>query len=124
MTGLATGIGIEVKAPSEFERLDSDVELALFRVLQEAMSNVHRHSGSARSDLRLAEHIRDAQRAVPARQRTGSVQSQLQRAIKLLGRAVGNRDCPIQSSAQSVGDRAFALGFSSVGIDDDSAIHC
>jgi len=34
-------------------RLPHDVELALFRVLQESLTNVHRHSGSAVADIRL-----------------------------------------------------------------------
>ena len=38
---------------ADFERLDSDVELAMFRVLQESLTNVHRHSGSSTADVRL-----------------------------------------------------------------------
>jgi len=37
----------------EFGRLEREVELALFRVLQESLTNVHRHSGSATADIRL-----------------------------------------------------------------------
>ena len=38
---------------SDFDRLPREVELALFRVLQEALTNVHRHSGSSTADIRL-----------------------------------------------------------------------
>lgn len=38
---------------SEFERLPLDIELALFRILQESLTNVHRHSGSANAAVRL-----------------------------------------------------------------------
>ena len=38
----------------EFGRLDRDVELSLFRVLQEGLTNVHRHSGSSTAHVRLA----------------------------------------------------------------------
>ena len=34
-------------------RLPGDIELVLFRVLQESLTNVHRHSGSATADVRL-----------------------------------------------------------------------
>ena len=38
---------------SNFGRLSRDVELALFRVLQESLTNVHRHSGSPIANVRL-----------------------------------------------------------------------
>lgn len=39
----------------DFGRMSRDVELALFRVLQESLTNVHRHSGSSTADIRLAK---------------------------------------------------------------------
>jgi PAS domain S-box-containing protein len=41
---------------ADFPRLPSDVEVALFRVLQEALNNVHRHSGSNKAFIRLYMH--------------------------------------------------------------------
>ncbi len=41
------------EADPEFTRLDRQVELAMFRVLQESLTNVHRHSGSTTADIRL-----------------------------------------------------------------------
>lgn len=38
----------------EMGRLGRDVELALFRVLQESLTNVHRHSGSTTANIRLS----------------------------------------------------------------------
>jgi PAS domain S-box-containing protein len=40
--------------PEDFGRLPQDVELALFRVFQESLTNVHRHSGSKTAHVRLA----------------------------------------------------------------------
>jgi PAS domain S-box-containing protein len=37
----------------EFTRLGREVELALFRILQESLTNVHRHSGSTTANIRL-----------------------------------------------------------------------
>ncbi|HXZ80756.1 MAG TPA: PAS domain S-box protein [Terriglobales bacterium] len=42
-----------LEAPADFRRLAPDVELTLFRVLQEALTNVHRHSGSSTAHVRL-----------------------------------------------------------------------
>jgi PAS domain S-box-containing protein len=40
--------------PPEFGRLPQDIELALFRILQESLTNVHRHSGSPTAHVRMA----------------------------------------------------------------------
>ncbi len=42
------------KSDPEFGRLGRGVELALFRVLQESLTNVHRHSGSDTAEVRLS----------------------------------------------------------------------
>lgn len=42
------------RAEENFARLPSDAELALFRVLQESLTNVHRHSGSETAEVRLS----------------------------------------------------------------------
>lgn len=41
-----SGIQVVVDIPETFGRLSQDVETALFRIVQEALTNVHRYSGS------------------------------------------------------------------------------
>lgn len=41
-----TGIKVELKIDPMFGRMQKDVEVTLFRVVQESLANVHRHSGS------------------------------------------------------------------------------
>ena len=55
LEGFAKRSGIEVTfdAPIDSGRLGRDVELAIFRVLQESLTNVHRHSGSRTAEVRL-----------------------------------------------------------------------
>jgi PAS domain S-box-containing protein len=48
-----TGIQVDVDIPHDFMRLPPDTELALFRVVQESLTNVHRYSGSATAQVRL-----------------------------------------------------------------------
>jgi PAS domain S-box-containing protein len=48
-----SGIKTTFNAEEAFRRLPSDAELAIFRVLQESLTNVHRHSGSETADVRL-----------------------------------------------------------------------
>jgi PAS domain S-box-containing protein len=54
-----SGIKSNFEISSAFGRLDRDVELALFRVLQESLTNVHRHSGSAEATVRLGRNDDD-----------------------------------------------------------------
>jgi signal transduction histidine kinase len=48
-----SGISVELEAPADFGRLTEDMELALFRVIQESLANVLKHSGSKRARIRL-----------------------------------------------------------------------
>jgi len=48
-----TGIQIDLKIPSDFGRLGQDVEATLFRIVQEGLANVHKHSGSGMALIQL-----------------------------------------------------------------------
>jgi signal transduction histidine kinase len=52
---LRSGIQVELMATEEIGRLNSDIETALFRIVQESLTNVHRHSGSKRAIIRLTK---------------------------------------------------------------------
>jgi PAS domain S-box-containing protein len=68
-SGISTTFAVDL----DFGRLSRDVELALFRVLQESLTNVHRHSGSQTAHIRLLMkdgvvtlEVSDAGKGVPA----------------------------------------------------------
>jgi two-component system, NarL family, sensor kinase len=48
-----SGITVRVSVASDLGRLDSDIETALFRVVQECLLNVHRHSNSSTASVSL-----------------------------------------------------------------------
>jgi PAS domain S-box-containing protein len=48
-----SGVQVDVQASPDLGRLGRDKEMALFRVVQESLTNVQRHSGSRRAYIRL-----------------------------------------------------------------------
>jgi PAS domain S-box-containing protein len=48
-----SGIKVDLDLPSTFGRLPQAVETALFRVVQEALINIHQHAGSQTATIRL-----------------------------------------------------------------------
>lgn len=67
-----SGIKVNFNAPASLERPSRDIELALFRVLQESLTNVHKHSGASLVDIQLSRengaihlNVRDYGRGLP-----------------------------------------------------------
>jgi signal transduction histidine kinase len=56
--GFATrsGIAIKLQIDNGLGRLPSEIELCLFRVAQEALINVHKHSGSPTAQIRITQN--------------------------------------------------------------------
>jgi two-component system, NarL family, sensor kinase len=48
-----SGISVEVQIPENLGRLPSETETALFRVVQQSLANIHRHSGSPVAVIRI-----------------------------------------------------------------------
>jgi PAS domain S-box-containing protein len=53
-----SGIHLSVSIDEELVRLTSDAETALFRVLQESLTNVHRYSGSPSAEIHIFQSAR------------------------------------------------------------------
>jgi len=68
-----SGIRVDLDMPDNFERLPVELETAIFRVVQECLTNIHRHSGSPTAKIRLRQRdhevvvdIEDKGRGIPA----------------------------------------------------------
>ena len=68
-----SGIKVHLKMPSDFARQPSDLETAVFRIVQECLTNIHRHSASSTADIRicqfaggLALEVKDTGRGISA----------------------------------------------------------
>jgi len=89
--GLAerSGISIELNIPDNLERLAPEVELAIFRLAQECLTNIHRHSESKTAVIRIA---READKIYAEVQDHGKGMSQERLAeIQSKGAGVGIR---------------------------------
>jgi PAS domain S-box-containing protein len=47
------GLEIAIEIPPDFERLSREMELVMFRLVQECLTNIHRHSGSKNAKIRI-----------------------------------------------------------------------
>jgi PAS domain S-box-containing protein len=56
-----SGLDIAFSISEEFGRLPRDMELVVFRLVQEGLTNIHRHSGSKRAIIRI---VRDSDRVL------------------------------------------------------------
>ena len=50
-----SGIAVNLDLPQELMRLHPDVEIALFRAVQECLTNIHKHAGSSLVDILMTQ---------------------------------------------------------------------
>lgn len=75
-------IEIDLDIPEDFSRLPRDLETAVFRIVQECLTNIHRHADSRVAKIRIAQrdgHIRvevkDQGRGIPEHKRAEIISS-------------------------------------------------
>ena len=73
-----SGLSIDLQIAQDFGRLSSEMELALFRIVQECLTNIHRHSGSKSAVVRLSRtaggvrlEVQDEGKGIPAEKLRG-----------------------------------------------------
>ena len=70
-------INIDLEIPADFGRLSQEVETAMFRVVQECLTNIHRHSGSpiariciSHSESNVRVEVQDKGKGIPREKRS------------------------------------------------------
>jgi PAS domain S-box-containing protein len=65
-------INVDLQLPDDFGRLPRNLEITLFRIVQECLTNIHRHSGSSTAAICLSRaenevrlEVRDAGKGIP-----------------------------------------------------------
>jgi PAS domain S-box-containing protein len=92
-------IQVKLDLPGELGRLDTDIETALFRVVQEALTNVHRHSSASEVDIRflvdtkrIQLHVSDNGKGIPKDRLRGVLESGSGTGVGLAGMRERVRD--------------------------------
>lgn len=67
-----SNIKVDLEIPRDFGRLPDELEIAMFRIVQECLTNIHRHSGSTTATIRLhqegnrlAVQVQDSGKGIP-----------------------------------------------------------
>jgi PAS domain S-box-containing protein len=79
-----SGIRVDLQVSGVAERMPQDTELTVFRLVQECLANIHRHSGSTTASIRiviqdswLSLEIKDSGKGIPPEKQTAGVNGQL-----------------------------------------------
>lgn len=87
-----SGVDVQMDLPATLRRLPAEMEIALFRALQESLTNVHRHSGShtaavilnvGANDIQL--EVTDQGCGIPSQKLSAARQDQASIGIGILG---------------------------------------
>ena len=84
-----SGLQINLDISKDLGRLPSDMELVVFRLIQECLTNIHRHSGSKTASIRIARE--ESQVAVEVRDQGNGMASERLVEIHSGGSGVGIR---------------------------------
>jgi PAS domain S-box-containing protein len=87
-----SGIQVDLCVAPDLGRLPQEVETAIFRIMQEALSNTHRHSGSVEANIYLARgpsgvtlQVRDAGCGMPSGTALGVGIASMRERVRQLG---------------------------------------
>src|SRR5581483_668460 len=73
-----SGISVDLELPPDLGRLPRELETAVFRIIQECLTNIHRHSGSTTATIRVTRksdnltlQVRDSGKGIALERRNG-----------------------------------------------------
>jgi len=86
---LRSGLDIDLMIQPDFGRVERDLELVIFRIVQECLTNIHRHSGSKTASIQIT---RDAEAVYVEVEDSGKgISSERMSEIQTRGAGVGLR---------------------------------
>jgi len=110
-----SSLAVNIQLPSDLGRLPQAIETTIFRLIQESLTNIHRHSGSKTATIRIVRHEHDVSVEIADEGKgfstTSSVAGKISRAgVGILGmrERVNRFGGTIEISSNSSGTRVFA----------------
>jgi two-component system sensor histidine kinase UhpB len=101
------GLDVTLTMPRDLPELGREGELVVYRVAQEALTNVARHSGVDRAELTVAQQpgqlsliVRDRGRGLPAASAPGTGMRGMQERAALIGAELQIRDRPEEAGCE------------------------
>lgn len=77
-----SNIKVDLEIPTDFARLPDELEIAIFRIVQECLTNIHRHSGSTTATIRLHQEggyltvqVQDRGKGIPSEKQHELIES-------------------------------------------------
>jgi len=80
-----SGIKVDMEIPDDFGRLSQELETAIFRIVQESLTNIHRHSGSPMARIGISRSLGDVNVEVQDQGKGLSLENRI--AMESTGRA-------------------------------------
>jgi signal transduction histidine kinase len=119
-------INVNLELPEDFGRLPRNLEITLFRVVQECLTNIHRHSGSSTASIRVARlenevrlEVRDAGKGLPKEAQTSLASGKLS-GVGLRGMHERLRQMGGQLDVQSNGAGTLILATLPIEVDPNA----
>jgi signal transduction histidine kinase len=100
---LRSGLKLTLDVPDDPVRLPEATELALFRVLQEALTNVHRHSGASAADILIRRS--SGQVVLEVRDNGRGMDQEMLNRFRQTGAGVGVGLMSMQERARELGGK-------------------
>ncbi len=117
-----SGIKVNLNLPPKLDRMHRDVEVALFRAVQEALTNIHRHSGGSVVDVLLSVdtkqlqlEIKDDGRGIPRKRLRSLIEGAAEAGVGLAGMRERMRE--LGGSLEIRSDRAGTTVVVSIPVD-------
>jgi PAS domain S-box-containing protein len=86
-----SGVDIQLSIPHDLDRLSADMELVIFRLVQECLTNIHRHSGGKAATVRLMSdaegislEVKDNGKGIPS-EKLSKIRSQASGGVGISG---------------------------------------